>query len=323
MGFGLVVAREFLVSEWMLKTLIVVVGPTAVGKTKVALELAEVFDAEIVSADSRQIYRGMDIGTAKPSLEQRARVPHHLIDVVDPDVQFTLAQYQAEAYAAIDDIFVRGRQPMLVGGTGLYVRAIVEGLRIPEVAPDFDLRAELEARAQREGKEALYADLQKVDPESAARIDPRNVRRTIRALEVYRLSGKRFSELGQVQPPPYRVVTIGLQRPRAELYVRIDARVDAMIADGLVEETRQLAQRYDWLLPSMSGLGYRQIGAYLRNEETLEESITAIKKDTRRFVRHQANWFRSNDASILWVPMTSNANEDLRATMQRVLKRVE
>jgi tRNA dimethylallyltransferase len=306
-----------------LQTLIVIVGPTAVGKTEVAIDLADTFGGEIVSADSRQIYRGMDIGTAKPSAAQRARVAHHLIDVVDPDEPFTLAQYQTAAVAAIDDVFARGRQPLLVGGAGLYVRAIVEGLRIPEVAPDFDLRAQLEARAEREGKEALYADLQKVDPQSAARIDPRNVRRTIRALEVYQLSGKRFSELGRTQPPPYRVVTIGLHRPRAELYARIDARVDAMIAAGLVDETYRLSQRYEWSLPSMSGLGYRQIGAYLRGAATLEESITAIKRDTRRFVRHQANWFRLSDVSILWVPITQSTNEDLRTTMQRALKRVE
>lgn len=314
--------RIAMLSEWILKTLIAIVGPTAVGKTEAAIELAETFNAEIVSADSRQIYRGMDIGTAKPSAAQRARTPHHLIDVVEPDEPFTLAQYQTAAYAAIDDIFARGRQPLLVGGAGLYIRAIVDGLRIPEVAPDLDLRAELETRARIEGKHALYADLQKVDPESAARIDPRNLRRTIRALEVYRISGKRFSELGRTQAPPYRVVTIGLQRPRAELYARIDARVDAMIAAGLIEETHNLSQRYAWSLPSMSGLGYRQIGAYLRGESSLEESVAAIKKETRRFVRHQSSWFRG-DPRMHWLAAAQGLNEDLRATMQRALDKVE
>src|SRR3990172_1048442 len=195
-------------------SLIVIVGPTAVGKTEAAIRLAERFNGEIVSADSRQIYRSMDIGTAKPGPDQRARVPHHLIDVVDPDEAFSLAQYQAAAYAAIDDIFARGRRPFLVGGTGLYVRAVTEGLRIPEVPPDPKLRAELEARARREGYLALYAELEQADPDAAAKIDPRNVRRTIRALEVHRISGRRFSEMGRMQPPAYRVITIGLSPPR-------------------------------------------------------------------------------------------------------------
>src|SRR3972149_7059147 len=183
-------------------SLIVIVGPTAVGKTETAIRLAENIDGEIVSADSRQVYRGMDIGTAKPTPDQRARVPHHLIDVADPDEVLSLAQYQSAAYAAIDDIFSRGRQPLLVGGTGLYIKAVTEGLRIPAVPPDPALRTELEARAEREGQLALYAELRQVDPAAAARINPRNVRRTIRALEGYRLSGGGFRELGRVRPPP-------------------------------------------------------------------------------------------------------------------------
>ena len=299
------------------ETLIVVVGPTAVGKTEVSIRLAEQIGGEIVSADSRQIYRHMDIGTAKPGAEQRARVAHHLIDVVDPDKAFSLAQYQSAASAAIDDIFARGKQPLLVGGSGLYVRAVTEGLRIPEVPPQPELRAELEARAAREGELALYAELQQVDPAAAARIDPRNVRRTIRALEVYRVSGGRFSDLGRSQPPPYRVVTIGLTRPRPDLYARIDARIDAMIAAGLVEETRWLAQRYDWSLPSMSGLGYRQVGGFIRGECRLDEAIAAIKRDTRRFVRHQANWFRPSDARIAWLDVRFDIDKDLLTILQR------
>ncbi|MGH2593726.1 MAG: tRNA (adenosine(37)-N6)-dimethylallyltransferase MiaA [Anaerolineae bacterium] len=299
-----------------MKSLIVVVGPTAVGKTEVSIRLAKAIGGEIVSADSRQVYRHMDIGTAKPGAEQRARVAHHLIDVVDPDKAFSLAQYQSAASAAIDDIFARGKQPLLVGGSGLYVRAVTEGLRIPEVPPQPELRAELEARAAREGGLALYAELQQVDPAAAARIDPRNVRRTIRALEVHRVSGGRFSDLGRSQPPPYRVVTVGLSRPRPDLYARIDARVDAMIAAGLVEETRWLAQRYDWSLPSMSGLGYRQIGGFIRGECRLEEAIAAIKRDTRRFVRHQANWFRPSDPRIRWFEVTLGIDAVLSTVLE-------
>jgi len=306
-----------------MRILIVLVGPTAVGKTEAALWLAERLNGEIVSADSRQIYRGMDIGTAKPTPGQRARVPHHLIDVIAPDEAFSLAQYQAAACAAIDAIFARGKQPFLVGGTGLYVRAVCEGLRIPAVPPDPELRAELEARAEREGKHALYAELQQVDPDAAAKIDPRNVRRTIRALEVHRVSGKRFSELGRSAPPPYPIFTIGLSRPRPELYARIDARIDRMIAAGLVDETRRLAERYDGSLPSMSGLGYRQIGTYLRGACALDEAIAAIKRDTRRFVRHQANWFRPNDPRIIWQVAREETARDSEGILRRALNAVE
>ncbi len=307
-----------------MNTLIVIVGPTAVGKTDAAIRLAERIGGEIVSADSRQVYRQMDIGTAKPSAEQRARAPHHLIDIVDPDEVLSLAQYQAAAYTTIDGIFARGRQPLLVGGTGLYVRAVTEGLRIPPVAPNRMLRAELEARAATdEGKLALYAELERVDPAAAERIDPRNVRRTIRALEVYRLSGQRFSNLGHARPPPYPVRIIGLTRPRPDLYARIDARIDAMIENGLIEETRRLAQRYDWSLPSMSGLGYRQIGAYLRGECGRQEAIAAIRRDTRRFVRRQANWFRPTDTRITWLAMKSEIEEDLLTIWRRESSTVE
>lgn len=309
--------------ELALQTLIALVGPTAVGKTETGIRLAEQFNGEIVSADSRQIYRQMDIATAKPSAQQRARIAHHLVDVVEPDDVYTLAQFQSGAYAAIEDIFARGKQPFLVGGTGLYFRAVAEGLKIPEVAPDAALRAELERRVEREGKHALHAELQQVDPDAAARIDPRNVRRTIRALEVYRVSGKRFSELGGAQPPPWRILTIGLSRPRPELYARIDTRVDEMVSAGLVDETRRLGERYDWALPSMSGLGYKQIGGTLRGEMSLQEAIAAIKRDTRRFVRRQSNWFRADDSRIQWFLMGSNVNEDLRTTLQRALYQVE
>ena len=299
-----------------MKTLIVVVGPTAVGKTEAAIRLAERVSGEVVSADSRQVYRHMDIGTAKPSAGQRARVPHHLIDVVDPDETLSLAQYQAAALAAIDDIFGRGGQPLLVGGTGLYVKAVTEGLRIPAVPPSPQVRTELEARAAQEGKLALHDELRRVDPAAAARIHPHNVRRTIRALEVYRLSGRRFSELGTVRPPPYPIVAIGLTMPRPELYRRIDARVDAMIATGLIEETRQLARRYDWSLPAMSGLGYRQIGRFLRGECSREDAIAAVKRDTRRFVRRQYNWFRLSDPSIRWLDARLEIDRDLLTIVQ-------
>ena len=282
-------------------SLIVLVGPTAVGKTELSLDLAQALAGEIISADSRLIYRGMDIGTAKPSLTQRELVPHHLIDIVDPDQTLTLAGYQDRAYLAIDDIGKRGKVPLLVGGSGQYVRAVVEGWGIPKVAPDWNLRAELEAFAETHGASALHARLAKLDPIAAGRIDYRNVRRVIRALEVTVLAGRPISELQVKSPPPYRILQIGLTRPRPVLYQRVDARIDAMLASGLVREVRNLAAAgYDWRLPAMSGLGYRQIGLYLQEEATLEESVQLIRKETRRFLRQQGTWFRQNDPQLVW-----------------------
>lgn len=281
--------------------LIAVLGPTAVGKTALSLHLAETFDGEVVSADSRQVYRGMDIGTAKATPEERRRVPHHLLDLVDPDRPLTLAEYQRLAYAAIEDILHRGRLPLLVGGSGLYVRAVLEGWTIPGVEPNPALRAALEREAEERGEAALHRWLATLDSQAAARIDPRNVRRVIRALEVCLTAGRPISELQAKRPPPYRILRIGLTMPRRLLYRRIDERVERMIAQGLVEEVRGLVARgYGFDLPAMSGLGYRQIGLCLRGEVTLEEAVALIKRETRRFVRQQYTWFRLDDPAIRW-----------------------
>jgi tRNA dimethylallyltransferase len=287
-------ARETVVE--LQRTLVVVIGPTAVGKTAVSLHLAEVLNGEIVSADSRQVYRGMDIGTDKAAPNAREKVPHHLIDVVDPDETFTLAQFQRLAYAAIDDIAARGRLPFLVGGSGQYVRAVVEGWGVPEVAPQDQLRALLEMLSTEE----LVRWLAVLDPVAARRVDLRNRRRLIRALEVTLVTGRPISAQQIKSPPPYRVLQVGLTLPRSLLYQRIDVRVERMMAVGLLDETRRLAERYGWDLPSMSGLGYAQLGAYLRGEVTLEEAEAAIKRETRRLVRHQANWFKREGPATHW-----------------------
>lgn len=281
--------------------LIVVVGPTAVGKSAFALDIAEQLGGEIVAADSRQIYRGMDIGTAKPTAAEQARVPHHVIDMVDPDGEYTLAHFQADATAALADVHRRGKLPLLVGGTGLYVRAVVDGLVIPPVAPDPTLRADLERFVASEGAVALHTRLRQVDPVAAARIHPNNVRRVVRALEVYQLTGKPFSQQQCANLSPYDVLTIGLTTERAELYRRIDARVDAQIAAGLVEENRRLAERgYSIDLPSMTGLGYRQIQLFLQGRLSLEEACQLLKYETHRFARQQYTWFRLGDPRIRW-----------------------
>lgn len=301
--------------------LVAIVGPTAVGKSALALEVAQRLGGEIVSADSRQIYRGMDIGTDKPTPEQRRLVPHYLLDVVEPDQVFTLAQYQRAAYDAIADIHRRGRLPLLVGGTGLYVRAVLEGLNIPEVPPDPALRSELEAFAAAEGAQALHARLAALDPDAAGRIDPRNVRRVVRALEVTLLTGVPISRLQQASPPPFRVLRIGLTRPRPALYARIDRRVDAMVEAGLVEEVRRLLQAgYSPSLPALTGLGYRQIIQYLQGEVSLAEAVAAIKQQTRRFVRHQYTWFRLDDPRIRWFDLELASAADVIEEIRRWLE---
>jgi len=273
--------------------LIVLLGPTAVGKTELSLQLCEQFNGEVVGADSRQIYRFMDIGTAKPSLAERQRLRHHLIDIRNPDQTLTLAEYQQLAYQTIDAIHQRGHIPFLVGGTALYIRAVVQGLRIPEVPPDPTLRAELEAELAQTGVGALFQRLQTLDPVTAAVIDAQNPRRVLRALEIVLLTGKSKVELEGAASPAYRIVQIGLDRPRDEIYRRIDQRVDAMIAHGLVAETqRLLAAGYQPPLPSISSLGYREIIAYLAGEITLATAVERIKHETHRFVRHQYTSFR-------------------------------
>jgi tRNA dimethylallyltransferase len=274
------------------RPLIVLLGPTAVGKTTLSLELCRRFGGEILSADSRQIYRGMDIGTAKATPAEQAQAPHHLLDIRNPDQTLTLAEYQALAYATIDALHTRGRVPFLVGGTALYVRAVVQGLRIPEVAPNPALRAELEATLANGGLDALVAQLQALDPATAAVIDLRNPRRVLRALEIVRTTGRSKVELEGAEPPPYAILTLGLTRPRAQLHARIDARVDAMVAAGLVEETRRLLAHYDPALPALSSLGYREIGAVLRGETSLADAVARMKTETHRFVRNQATSFR-------------------------------
>jgi tRNA dimethylallyltransferase len=288
-------------AEDPLPPLIVIVGPTAVGKTALSLRLAEAVSGEIVSADSRQVYRGMDVGTAKATVAERGWVPHHLIDVVNPDEPLSLAQYQEMAYGAIDDILARGRVPFLVGGTGQYVTAVVEGWQVPRVPPDEELRRQLYRQAEEEGAAALHARLRGLDPEAARRIDPRNVRRVVRALEVCLTTGRRFSEQQQKSPPPYRILMVGLTLPRPQLYRGIDRRVEGMLEAGLEDEVRRLvAAGYGFDLPAMSGVGYGQFALYLAGEARLADVIAEIQRATRRFVRHQGNWFSADDPRIHW-----------------------
>lgn len=287
-----------------MRRLIAIVGPTAAGKTALALSLAQRLHGEIVSADSRQVYRYMDIGTAKPSPEQRAAVPHHLIDAADPDEQFSLGRWLDLAHVALADIWSRGCQPFLVGGTGQYVWALLTGWRVPRVEPQASLRTRLEQQPP----EALVRELERLDPEALHFIDPRNVRRVIRALEVCHATGKPFSYWRVKEPPDFHTLILGLRVPREELYRRIDARVDAMIAAGLVDEVRSLLDRgYSPNLPSMSGIGYREVCQYLAGEIVLDVAVQRIKWATHRLARHQNAWFKATDSRIQWIETTADA----------------
>jgi tRNA dimethylallyltransferase len=296
--------------------LVALLGPTAVGKTALSLRLAQRFRGEIVSADSRLIYKTMDIGTAKPTAAEQALVPHHLIDLCMPDEPLSVAEYQQLAYTTIDAIHARGGVPFLVGGTSLYVRAVVEGLRIPEVPPNPALRAELEDQLAREGREALYQRLLALDPATAAVIDPLNPRRLLRALEIVISTGKSKTELEGSDPPPYSILQIGLMRPRDELYARIDERVVAMVEEGLVAETEALLTAgYAPTLPAMTSLGYREITTYLRGEMSLQAAIERIQVETHRYVRHQMTWFRKMP-DVEWFDLSQPQSEE--AIMARV-----
>jgi len=303
---------------------ITIVGPTAVGKSELALHLAQYFPVEIISADSRQVYRYMDIGTNKPSPAERASVPHHIIDVVEPNEDFSLAMYHQLANEALKSIQQKGKLPLLVGGSGLYVWSLVEGWKIPQVPPDQEQRSQLEARAEQEGSRSLYQELQDIDPIAAAKINPGNTRRIIRALEIYHATGQRPSQLQRKDAPDLPILLIGLTRERRELYRRIDWRVDKMIQMGLVEEVEQLLKKgYSLSLPSMSGIGYKQIGQFLRGEMTLPQAIDKIKYETHRLARHQYAWFRLSDSRIHWFDTSEAEAKNHFAALNKVKGLIE
>jgi tRNA dimethylallyltransferase len=301
--------------------LILIVGPTAVGKTELAIQLAERLNGEIVSADSRLFYRGMDIGTAKPTPEEQARVPHHLIDIADPNEILSLAIFQQNARETIADIHTRKKMPFLVGGTGQYIRAVTEGWNPPEVKPDERLRNELEKLKAEKGIYWLHEKLRNLDPLAAVKIDPRNYRRTIRALEVILTTGRKFSEQRGQSESPYHLITIGLTRPRPELYERVDQRIDAMFANGFLEEVKTLLDRgYSPSLPTMSAIGYRECIRVIRGEISEEQARAEIKRATRIFVRRQANWFKESDPNIKWFKVEEGVIETIEAYLRDAIK---
>ena len=288
-----------------LPKIIVIVGPTASGKTDLSLALAKKYNGEIVSADSRQVYKKMDIGTAKPVKDFGLQtsdyivqgIRHHLMDMVNPDANFSLADFKKAAIEAVRDILQRGKLPIVVGGTGLYIWALLDNLDIPKVQPDSKLRKELESKSLAE----LVRLLQEKDQASARKIDLKNPRRVIRALEVVLSSGESFIAQQTKSEPIFTALQIGLKISKEELYRRIDERIDRQIADGLVEEvTKLVSEGYSWDLPSMSGIGYKEIGQYFRGEVPLAKAIEILKTNTYKYAKRQLTWFK-RDARIQWI----------------------
>jgi len=278
-----------------------------VGKTSLAIQLAREINGEVVSADSRYLYRGMDIGTAKPTRDEMACVPHHMVDIAEPHETWSLAQYFETSTAVIQDILVRGRIPIAVGGTGQYYRALTQGWSIPPAAPDVGLRECLEQWGNEIGKWELHRKLAIIDPEAAVFIQAENMRRTVRALEVIFTTGRRFSEQRQAVKPDLKFWTIGLILPREILYARVDERIDRMFSQGLVEEVRALqAQGYGSHNPPMSAIGYREVLQYLEGKISLHEAVVLMKSKTHQFIRRQANWFKLTDTNIHWYRADEN-----------------
>ena len=303
--------------------IIILLGPTAVGKTSFSLDLAELLHAEIICADSMLVYRGMDIGTAKPTLEERRRVRHHLMDVVSPKEVFSVKKFLDLAVPILEELLARGRRPLFVGGTGLYIRALTEGL-VDAPACNPALLRELETEAERFGIERLHARLAQVDPRSAAEISSGDCRRLVRALAVYIQEGVALSELHAEKTvrPPYKFIKIGLTRDRCELYERIDRRVDDMIKKGLLEETERLLDD-EPSHSALQALGYKEIAGYIQGHLSLEDAVGMIKQRTRRFCKRQQTWFRK-DPEIQWLDITGlEQPSEIMAMATRSLKCLE
>ncbi len=288
----------------MMKPMVILTGPTAVGKTELSIELARALDAEIISADSMQVYRKMDIGTAKIRPEEMGGIVHHLIDCLDPAEEFHVAKFQKMAKEALDEIYARRKIPLIVGGTGFYIQSLLYDIDFTEEKGDLSYRKSLEEKADKEGNETLFQMLRGIDPVSAEKIHPNNRKRVIRALEFYKFNGYPISQHNEAEAKkesPYHFVYFVLNQNREVLYERINQRVDLMMKEGLIEEVRKLQKEgYQKNKVSMQGIGYRQVFEYLEGNTSLEETIENIKKDTRHFAKRQLTWFgREKDVCMV------------------------
>ena len=285
--------------------LLVIIGPTAVGKTNLSIEMAKRYNGEIISGDSMQIYRGMDIGTAKITKEEMQGIPHHLIDIKEPEENFSVAEFQLLVRAKINEIAKRGKLPIIVGGTGLYIQSVIYDYQFSDVPGDEAFRLELEGRVKQIGNDALYKELQAVDPESAAQIHPNNVRRVIRALEIFHLTGKTMQDYQRKQQPDlmYETALVGLTMDREKLYERINLRVDIMVKQGLLDEVKSLYNQGLRDCQSIQAIGYKEIYDYLDEKVTLDDAVEQLKQNSRRYAKRQLTWFR-NKMDVKWFDMT-------------------
>ena len=304
--------------------LLVIAGPTAVGKSELALQVAEQLQTEIISADSAQVYRYMDIGTAKPTAEEQNRIKHHLIDLVDPDQPFSVADYQQAANKIIKKLWSAKRLPLMVGGTGLYIRAVTNAYAFGRRGADYSTRENYEQDALRFGLRYLYQKLQDLDPETACKIHPNDQKRIIRALEVYSLEGKPISEQvtqTRMNESPFKTLLFGLTINRVALYERIENRVEKMLEKGFLEEVRSLRNKgFGEAAPGMQILGYRQLLAYLEGSEGWEDTVAAIKKETRNLAKRQLTWFR-REKEIIWIDVKeSTAPEEIAKNICKIVK---
>lgn len=294
-----------------MEPVIVIAGPTASGKTRLSIELAKLINGSIVSADSMQVYKYMDIGTAKPDKEEMSGVRHYMINEVEPDENYSVARYRERALECIAAITEEGGRPIVTGGTGLYINSLVYNINFSETICDEDLREALKAEAEQYGNRYLYEKLSRIDPEAASRIHENDTKRIIRAIEVYTHTRKTISEhirQSRLEPPPYRYILFGLDWDREELYRRIDERVDRMICEGLVEETRRLVEMgYDKRSTAMQAIGYKEILPYLKGECSLEEAVEMLKRNTRRYAKRQMTWFRRMQ-EIIWLDMDEDTD---------------
>lgn len=290
----------------------VIAGPTASGKTALGVEMAKAFDGEVVSADSMQIYKGMDIATAKPTAEEMCGIPHHLIDFLDRDKAFSVADYVELAGEKIREISAAGKLPIVVGGTGLYISSLVDGIRFPDISSDEAVRAQINREIEAEGAEAVFEKLKACDPETAAQLHPNNKVRVIRALEVFRLTGRKLSDFNaesRVQPSPYEAVIVGLNfHDRQKLYDRINKRVDRMVEEGLVSEAEEVFRAGE-MKTAANAIGYKELIPYFENRSDLLTCVDKIKQETRRYAKRQLTWFRKN-AKIQWIMLDELDNRE-------------
>ncbi|MCM3725860.1 tRNA (adenosine(37)-N6)-dimethylallyltransferase MiaA [Neobacillus cucumis] len=284
---------------------LVIIGPTAVGKTNLSIEMAKRYNGEIISGDSMQIYRGMDIGTAKITKEEMQGIPHHLIDIKEPEENFSVAEFQILVRAKINEIAKRGKLPIIVGGTGLYIQSVIYDYQFSDVPGDEAFRLELEEKVKQIGNDALYKELQTVDPDSAAQIHPNNVRRVIRALEIYHLTGKTMQDYQRKQQPDlmYETALVGLTMDREKLYERINLRVDIMVKQGLLDEVKSLYNQGLRDCQSIQAIGYKEIYDYLNEKVTWDDAVEQLKQNSRRYAKRQLTWFR-NKMDVKWFDMT-------------------